>query len=156
MVMVDVMTRVAMGQTDEVIMRDRMVAGGDDVLQNLEDDQVELYEETALALGFECKLERKDSLDGAEYFSWEITKGDSYWMYEPTRFTKNVVNLLHQKFEEVPGHLTMLMRNWRWNKEVFDLFKSAYVEGHKMQPGLFPIRLIPHLKTLRNEAVGFE
>lgn len=156
MVAGDVAVKVAMGVPTEVIKRNRMVAGGDDVIQTMEGVDVDTYEAVSAEMGFECKLTPHETLDGVEFFSCKMYRDDSGWKYKPVRFTRHIEHLLHQKDEELASHLTNLMLDWRWDASVFNLLRDTYLKAREMQPGLFPLSRLPDLGQLQDQAMGYE
>lgn len=153
----DVMTLMKLGYTDDEIVNRAIVAGGDDVLQDLAGVDVEKYKAMSKSLGVDIELEEVDSLEHAEYFSQDIRRDDlGQWQFFMQRFTKHIEHLKVNKLEHVGGALVSHMGNYRHHPQRFEFFENLYHQLRKLYPEQFPLGPLKSRQTLLAIQYGHE
>ncbi len=154
----DIIIKMRMGWSDDQIMADPIVVGGDDVIQSFPDDMdYEGYIREAKILGFELPAFKiNDSFDGVEFFSNHFYKENGIWKFRPERFTKHVQNLRKVKIDDLASALNSAMLNHAWDDEKYEFFSTMFLEMKKKYPNAFPIHLLVNKDVLRYRLLGCE
>lgn len=152
-----VMVMLLLEYTDEQIVEQPIVAGGDDVLQDLTGVDVEKYKAVSKSIGVDVELEEVADLEHSEFFSQDIRRDDlGQWQFFMQRFTKHVEHLKVNKIEDVGGALLSHMGNYRHHPERFLFFENLYHELRKEHPDYFPLKPLKSRQTLLAIQYGHE
>ena len=155
---IDTMVKMRLGYTDEDIL-DTMaiIAGGDDVEQDLEGVDLPKYIAESAILGIETEIHKRDDLEHSEYFSNDIRRDDhGRFMFFPKRFTKHIEHLRTVKLEDLSNALCSHMGNYRHHKERFLFLENVYHELREKHPAHFPLGVLKSRKTLLDTQYGYE
>jgi hypothetical protein len=156
-VIVHVMVMILLEHTDEQIVEQPIVAGGDDVLQDLTGVDVERYKAVSASIGVDIELEEVEGLEYSEYFSQDLRKDSAgQWQFFMQRFTKHIEHLKVNKIEDVGGALLSHMGNYRHHPERFMFFENLYHELRKDHPDYFPLKPLKSRQTLLAIQYGHE
>lgn len=157
---IHVLVMMRLGNTDKQILceENRMVIGGDDVVQRVpENFDEQKYIEVAASMGFTLEqFEFHDNLEGVEFFSHTFSRRDGVWTFEPRRFSKAVMKLRKTKVSELAGALACHMSNYCWNTRKFDFFKRMFMKFRKDHPAEFPLIFMKTIHECRYKALGYE
>jgi len=157
-IVLDVAIKIVMGYSDDEICKMKIVAGGDDVLQQFPKGfDKKKYISIAADLGFELSdFEVTKSFDGCEFFSNRFHKRDGVWTFVPERFTKHVEKLRKVKLDDLSGALSSHMMNFAWNTKKFAYFEKMYKVLRKEHPDKFPLSRLVSQRMLQNKLTGCE
>jgi hypothetical protein len=156
-VSIDFLVKVRMGMTDDEILADDIVAGGDDTLQSFPVDfDTEKYIQIAATLGYELSFVKRSSFEGCEFFSNRFHKVEGVWTFQPERFTKHVAKIRMTKLENLASSLASHMMNYVWNKRRWGFFYRMFMTLRKEHPDLFPLSFIKTNQAIRYKVTGCE
>ncbi len=156
-VVVHVMACMMLGMSDEEILALPIVAGGDDVNQNLDGVDLKAYTEALEKIGVPTEVETRESLESSEYFSRDIRRGpDGLFQFFPKRFTKHVENLKTVKRADLAGALRSHMEEYRHSPRHFDFWMQIYHELREKYPDEFQIKYLRERQELLAEQYGLE
>jgi hypothetical protein len=154
---VDFLVKIRMGWSDEAILADTIIVGGDDVLQTFPDGtDLKKYIEEAAKLGFQLSDFEITDFDGCEFFSARYYRRHGAWTYEFVRWTKHIMNLRTNKLEVLPSALSSAMLNHVWNKRRFSFLETMYRDMRKKYPELFTLNYLKPRESLIYEVLGCE
>jgi len=157
---VDVMAKVRMGQTDSQIQSPQMaiIVGGDDVLQKFSVEfNLDHYMAAAMQVGIKMEpFEVHDSMNGVEFFSNELLVRDGVWIFLPQRFTKHIAHLATSKRSELAGSLNSHMTNHCWDGKKYNFFKKMFMHFRENHPEDFPLKFLQPVMLLRYKSKGYE
>jgi len=156
-VVVDVTVKVLIGMTDSEIYELAIVAGGDDVNQDLTGVDMVKYLSTAKDLGVEMEIHEKEDLEHSEYFSNDIRRDDMDRLtFHPKRFTKHIEHMKTVKLDDLANALCSHMENYRHEKDRFVLLENVYHELRNTHPAQFPINMLKSRDQLIAKQYGYE
>jgi len=155
---VDNLIKFRLGWTDEMILAEKIVVGGDDVLQTFPAGfDTTKYIEVGKGLGFDlAPFEFTKTFDGCEFFSTRFHKRDGVWTFKPERFTKHIAKLRTNKLEDLASALSSHMMNYAWDNSKFRVFENMYRALRKEHPGHFPASLLKTQRQLQYKLTGAE
>ncbi len=154
---IHVMTMIELGyEDDEIVNNWKVVAGGDDVNQDLDGVDLEKYKAITATLGVKMEIEERASLEESEFFSSDIRMSNGKFTFHPKRFTKHVEHLYTVKREDAAQALLSHMENYRHDKEKFALFENLYHDLHEDYPAEFPVRNLKSRFALVDKQYGYE
>jgi hypothetical protein len=156
--LIDTLVLMRLGYSDEIILENVIVAGGDDVLQTLPRGiKTEDYISEAAKMGFVVTdIKTHKSFNGCEFFSNKFTCREGIWEFQPVRFTKHVAKLYKTKLADLPGTLCSHMGNYCWNTKKYNFFKKMYLDFRKDNPQDFKMSLLKTQRQLQYMCKGFE
>jgi hypothetical protein len=156
-VVVDVAVKVRLGMDDDSILSLAIVAGGDDVNQDLTGVDMKKYLSISKELGIEMEIHERESLEHSEYFSNDIRRDNiGRLVYFPKRFTKHIEHMKTVKLEDLANALCSHMENYRHDSEKFALFENIYHRLRLTHPGHFPIAMLKSRDQLVAKQYGYE
>nr|UHS71942.1 MAG: hypothetical protein 1 [Luteoviridae sp.] len=154
---IHVMTLIIMGyEDDEIINNWPVVAGGDDVNQDLEGIDLDKYKEVTASLGVVMDIEVRESLEHSEFFSSDIRMKRGKFTFHPKRFTKHVEHLKTVKLDDAAQALLSHMENYRHDRERFAYFENLYHDMRTEYPAQFPLRMLKSRLALVEKQYGYE
>jgi hypothetical protein len=155
---VDYLIKSILGWTDEQILGEEIVVGGDDVLQTFpEDFDQATYLEVGRSLGFDLtEFKVNKSFDGCEFFSNIFTLREGVWNFTPARFTKHIEKLRTVPLKDLAGALSSHMMNHCWNAKIYNFFRKMYMHLRKDHPTEFPLKLVVTQRQLQYKVLGVE
>nr|UHS72007.1 MAG: hypothetical protein 1 [Luteoviridae sp.] len=156
-VVIHVMAMIELGyEDDEIVNNWAVVAGGDDVNQNLDGVDVEKYKKVTASLGVVMEIEERENLESSEFFSSDIRVVKGKLTYYPKRFTKHIEHLRTIKLDDAAQALLSHMENYRHDADKFALFENLYHDLRKDYPAQFPVRMLKSRFALIDKQYGYE
>jgi hypothetical protein len=155
-VVCNTMTLMRLGLSNEEILALAIVAGGDDVNQDLEGVNLEDYVLESQKLGVKTEIHVREDLEHSEYFSSDIRRGKDGLEFYPKRWTKHIEHLATVKKENLADALCSHMENYRHHAAKFILLENMYHEMRDSDPGLFPLSLLKNRDYLLAKQYGYE
>ena len=153
---VDTLALIRLGYADEDIIEMPIVAGGDDVNQELKDVDLEAYTKACKVLGVDTDIHDRENLEASEYFSNDIRLGKDGFEFHPKRWTKHIEHIKTVKTEDLAAALCSHMENYRHNATKFRLLENMYHEMRNIHPGLFPVASLKSRDYLLAKQYGYE
>nr|UHS71939.1 MAG: hypothetical protein 1 [Luteoviridae sp.] len=154
---IHVMTMIELGyEDDEIINNWAVVAGGDDVNQDLDGVDLDKYKQVTASLGVEMEIEERENLESSEFFSSDIRSVKGKLVFYPKRFTKHIEHLRTIKLDDAAQALLSHMENYRHDADRFALFESLYHDLRKDYPAQFPVRMLKSRFALIDKQYGYE
>lgn len=155
-VVVDVMTKMRSGLSDDEILGLAIIAGGDDVEQEPVPCGIETYTTLAQELGVGVKITERESLFHSEFFSNDLRMSPEGPQFFPQRWTKHIEHIRVIKREDLGQALVSHMGNYRHHPEKFNLLRKMYLSMHEKFPGEFPKSGLVSRYLLLAQQYGYE
>lgn len=151
------MVLVMLEKTNDYILSKRIVAGGDDVLQEPACDDVEAYKAMSAELGVVMEIEEHEGLEHADFFSADLRLDEMRrWQFFPQRFTKHVEHLLTIKKANLASALSNYMGDHRHDEAKYNFFLKLFHLLRKDDPGHFPSCFLKGRHALLAAQYGYE